>query len=163
MKQKKKNNPKSPTATGRIPITKGAHGRHPPRRYTRPAWGRGEEGSWVWPARRTRRTCSIRCCGDISGGGAAAAPSPASIPAMARSQWAQLQWPDRPPPRPSLAESADRAAKSASARQPKRPPEIHTTAQIQRRVSQNGLRKSHDSADPATQTPTRRPRAVRQP
>lgn len=61
------------------------------------------------------RTCSIRCCGDNSGGGAGA-PSPASIPAMARSQWAQLQWPDRPPPRPSLAESGDQPPQVAGPR-----------------------------------------------
>ncbi|KAF8662917.1 hypothetical protein HU200_055500 [Digitaria exilis] len=74
--------------------------------------------------KETRRTCSTRC----SGGGAAAAPSPASIPAMDRSQWAQFQWHDRPPPRPRpRLHQPTTTTTTTSAARPK-PPELRRRA-----------------------------------
>ncbi|KAJ1282602.1 hypothetical protein BS78_03G065100 [Paspalum vaginatum] len=64
---------------------------------------------------------------------------------MARSQWAQLQWPDRPPPRPSLAESADRDAKPA-ARTPKPPPGSRRQASGPARADPAAPPLSSDSA-----------------
>lgn len=66
---------------------------------------------------------------------------------MARSQWAQLQCPDRPPPRPSLAESADQQSRGEIR---PRPPAKTTT----------GYHTARRGADPAARNPTQRPRAV---
>ncbi|KAG2595660.1 hypothetical protein PVAP13_5KG089200 [Panicum virgatum] len=68
---------------------------------------------------------------------------------MARSQWAQLQWPDRPPPRPSLAaESTARGPGSGLVRH-RRPPAQNPPP------LPDHARRQPARADPAPRTPPR--------